>query len=172
MKNDESITDLALPKKLTSFQKLTGLCDCHKLIVSNHAITFKCHARYGTLNRATKIYLFTFFFVTTPKRKVSPVKGILQLVFYPSLREQPIKKYAAGKQNAPTSLIFTTTKPDTPNVFARITAKVLLLCIAKVKFVLTITGLSMLNTESEDLSLFSATFFPFKLSFCFATEIT
>ena len=78
MKNDESITDLALPKKLTSFQKLTGLCDCHKLIVSNHAITlFKCHARYGTLNRTRKIYLFTFFFVTTPKRKVSPVKGIL-----------------------------------------------------------------------------------------------
>ena len=38
MKNDESITNSVLPKELTFFQKLTGLCDYHKLIVSNYAI--------------------------------------------------------------------------------------------------------------------------------------
>ena len=58
MKKDESMTDLVLRKKLTCYQKLTGLCDYHKLILSNHAITlFKCCTRYGTLHRATKIYL-------------------------------------------------------------------------------------------------------------------
>ena len=36
MKNDELITDLVLPKKLTSFQKLTDLCNYHKLIESDH----------------------------------------------------------------------------------------------------------------------------------------
>ena len=53
MKNDELTTDLVLSKKLTSFQKLTG--DYHKLIVNNHALTlFKCHVRYGILQRTTK----------------------------------------------------------------------------------------------------------------------
>ena len=55
MKNDGSTTDLALSKKLISFQKLTGLCDYHKLIVNNRALTlFKCHTRYGILHRTTK----------------------------------------------------------------------------------------------------------------------
>ena len=55
MKNDELITDLVLPKKLTSFQEMTGLCDYHKLVVNNHAlILFKCHMRYGILHRTTK----------------------------------------------------------------------------------------------------------------------
>ena len=43
MKNDESTTDLVLSKKFTSFRKLTGLCDYHKLILNNRALTlFKC----------------------------------------------------------------------------------------------------------------------------------
>ena len=55
MKNDELTTDLVLSKKLTSFQKLTGLCDYHKLIVNNHVLTlFKSHMRYRIPHRTTK----------------------------------------------------------------------------------------------------------------------
>ena len=55
MKNDESTTDFLLSKKLTSFQKLTGLCDYRKLIVNNRTVTlFKFYTRYGILHRATK----------------------------------------------------------------------------------------------------------------------
>ena len=55
MKNDELTKDLVLSKKLTSFQKLTGLCDYHKLIVNNHALKlFKFHMGYGILHRTTK----------------------------------------------------------------------------------------------------------------------
>ena len=63
MKNDELTKDLVLSKKLTSFQKLTGLCDYHKLIVNNRALTlFKFHMRYGILRRTIKnIWGFLFF---------------------------------------------------------------------------------------------------------------
>ena len=55
MKNDESTTDLVLSKKLASFQKLTGLCEYHKLIVNNLALTlFKLHTWYGILHRTSK----------------------------------------------------------------------------------------------------------------------
>ena len=55
MKNDELITDLVLSKKLTSFQKLAGLCDSYKLVVNNHVIPlFKCHMRYRIPHRTTK----------------------------------------------------------------------------------------------------------------------
>ena len=112
MKNDELITDLVLSKKLTSFQEMTGLCDYHKLIVNNDTlILFKCHMRYGILHRTTKTSGFSclqykpiFFAITTPRKmiKFSLVRGILQLVFYPSLRESPIKKYATDIQYAQT----------------------------------------------------------------------
>ena len=86
MKNDDSTTNLVLFKKLTSFQKLTGLCDYHKLIVNNRVPTlFKCHTWYGILQRTTKniwsflVFSANKFFLTTPRKmaKVSPVRGIL-----------------------------------------------------------------------------------------------
>ena len=47
IKNDKSTTDLTT--------ELTGLCDQHKLIATNGALTlFKCHTRYGKLHRTTK----------------------------------------------------------------------------------------------------------------------
>ena len=47
MKNDKSITD--------STTELIGLCDQHKLIATNGALTlFKCHTWYGKLHRRTK----------------------------------------------------------------------------------------------------------------------
>ena len=64
MKNDESSTDLVLSKKLASFHlfKLTGLCDYHKLIVNNRALTlFKCHAGYGVQHRTKNIWGFLVF---------------------------------------------------------------------------------------------------------------
>ena len=65
MKNDESTTDLVLFKKLTSFQKLTGLRDHHKLIVNNGAlILFKCHMRFGILHRTSK-NIWGFLFSST-----------------------------------------------------------------------------------------------------------
>ena len=85
MKNDESTTDLVLSKNFTSFQKLTGLCDYHKLIVNNLVLViFKCHTRYGILHRTSKnIWSFLIFcakqiFVTTPRKmaKVSPLRRI------------------------------------------------------------------------------------------------
>ena len=38
MKNDESTTDLDLSKKITPFQKLTGLCD----YIYDYKIPLKC----------------------------------------------------------------------------------------------------------------------------------
>ena len=63
MKNDELTTDLVLSKKLTSFQKLTGLCDSHKLIVNNHVLPlFKCDMRYRIPHRTSKnIWAFLVF---------------------------------------------------------------------------------------------------------------
>ena len=63
MKNDELTTDLVSSAKLTAFQKLTRLCDYHKLILNNQALTlFKCHMRYRTLHRTTKnIWGFSVF---------------------------------------------------------------------------------------------------------------
>ena len=47
IKNDKSTTDLTT--------ELTGLCDQHKLIATNDALTlFKCHTRYGKLHRTAK----------------------------------------------------------------------------------------------------------------------
>ena len=55
MKNDKSTTDSVLSKILTSFQKLTGLCGYHKLIVNNRALTlFKCHTCYVILRRTIR----------------------------------------------------------------------------------------------------------------------
>ena len=86
MKNDKSTADLVLSKKLTSLQKLTGLCNYHKLTVNNGALTlFKCHTCQGILHRTTNnIWGFlgsieTNFFVAILRRmvKVLPLRGIL-----------------------------------------------------------------------------------------------
>ena len=66
MKNDELTTDLVLSKKLTSFQKLTGLCDSHKLIVNNHVLPlFKCDMRYRIPHRTSKKSGLFLFLVQT-----------------------------------------------------------------------------------------------------------
>ena len=57
IKNNKSTTDLTT--------ELTGLCDQHKLIVTNGAFTlFKCHTRYGKLHRTTK-NTWSFFISST-----------------------------------------------------------------------------------------------------------
>ena len=58
MKNDKSTTDLTT--------KLTGICDQHKLIVTNGAFAlFKCHTRYAKLHRTTRIIRSFLFLVQT-----------------------------------------------------------------------------------------------------------
>ena len=64
----------------------------------------------------------------------------------------------------------TSIKLDTSNVFTRIITKVLLWCIAKLKFALTFTG--HFKSVIKGFNLFSVTFLPCRLNFCFATEIT
>ena len=55
MKDSESTTDLVLSIKLTSFRKLTDLCDYHKLIVNNLPYYLNTiRGTYGILHRTTK----------------------------------------------------------------------------------------------------------------------
>ena len=119
-----------------------GLCDYHKVIVNNRALTlFKCHTRTGYYTEQQKmsgVFLFLVqsnSFVTTPRKmaNVSPVRKILWLVFYPSLSEFPTKKYAADIYIlCPNFIVFLMGSNSIhKNVFTRIIIKVLLWCIAR-----------------------------------------
>ena len=81
MKNDESTKDLVLSRKLTSFKKLTGLSDYHKLIVNKHTTTLDAiHGTgyYTEQQEISGVFLYqvkTNFFTTAVKIMVSLIRG-------------------------------------------------------------------------------------------------
>ena len=73
------------------------------------------------------------------------------IMFYPSFKSRQLRSMLQTISMNQHHCFLTSIKLDTSNVFTRIITKVLLWCITK---------------------LFSVTFFPCRLKFCFATEIT
>ena len=81
MKNDESTKDLVLSRKLTSFKKLTGLSDYHKLIVNKRTTTLDAiHGTgyYTEQQEISGVFFYqvkTNFFTTAVKIMVSLIRG-------------------------------------------------------------------------------------------------
>ena len=107
IKNDKSTTGLST--------ELTGLCNQHKLIATNGALTlFKCHTRYGKLHRTTKnirsflVSSTNHFFCWNSEKNGEGLAGefFSYIAFYPTLQKSRIEKYAADNQDYPTSLFF------------------------------------------------------------------
>ena len=84
-----------------------------------HSGTGYCTEQQFTTVFSTILQTFSFFlfFVTTPRKmvKVSPVRRILQIAFYPSLRESPIKKQAPDNMLSNIIIFFASMKLYTSN---------------------------------------------------------
>ena len=87
----------------------------------------------------TNFFFFFFFFVITPRLKVSPVRGILQLVFCPSFESCRLRSILQTYSMSKIHCFFTSIKLDTSNVFNRITTRV---------FALTINNYFLLDKKS------------------------
>ena len=116
-----------------------------------------------------RLYIFFGFYVKYIWKKVK-ISFWAHFFWVPI----PFKRYqnTSGWGTAQHHCFAASIKLDTSNVFTRIIPKILLWCIAKLKFALKFTGMNILKYVIKGFKFVFSDFFPCRLNFCFATEIT
>ena len=133
---------------------------------------------YTEQQKPTGVFLFlvqTNFFCWNSEQNGKGLAGEVSsyIVFYPSLRKSPIKKYAADNQHDPTSLFFNQHQTRYIKRVYWNHHKSFALIYREIKTRFDIYGTKYFKSVIKGLKfVFSDPFFSCRLNFCFTTKIT